>query len=277
MLKDYFYLVRLHKPIGIFLLLWPTLWALWLASFGHPDPKIVTIFILGVIIMRSAGCIINDFADRKWDGLVRRTANRPLATGKISVKNALLLFISLLLVALLLIRNLNPLVIHLAFLGVFFAVVYPFLKRYTHLPQVGLGLAFAWGIPMAFAAELNTVTFSGWILFFATGLWIIMYDTLYAMVDREEDISVGIKSSAILFARFDKLIIGILQICFLSLLIWIGKLYHLTFYYFSSLVAVSLLFFYQHLLIKKRDPVNCFKAFLNNHWVGLIIFIGIIL
>lgn len=277
MLKEYFYLMRLHKPIGIFLLLWPTLWALWLASKGHPDVLTVAIFVMGVILMRSAGCVINDFADQKFDGFVARTRDRPLVTGKLSKRQALVLFVILLSTAFLLVLCLNRITIILAIVGALLTIIYPFMKRYTYLPQVGLGLAFAWGVPMAFAAVLGKVSSEGWVLFFAAAIWPIIYDTFYAMVDRADDIKVGIKSTAILFNNYEQCISIGLQLIFLGLLILVGIIFKLTNYYFLSLALVILLFAYQQWLIKDREPEKCFSAFLNNHWVGVIIFIGILL
>lgn len=276
-LKQYLYLIRLHKPIGILLLLWPTLWALWLASDGEPDWDIVAIFIAGVILMRSAGCIVNDLADRKWDGHVERTRARPLVTGKISVKEAWIFFGILIAAAFLLVWQLNWLTITLAFFGLLFAMIYPFLKRVTHLPQVGLGIAFSWGIPMAFAAELNEVPVSGWVLFFAAMIWPMIYDTFYAMTDKTDDINVGVKSMAILFGKREQFFIGLLQMVFVLLMVWVGFFFHLGFYYFAGLLITSFLFFYQEWLIKDREPQKCFKAFLNNNWVGFVIFLGIAL
>lgn len=275
-LQPYVHLTRLNKPIGILLLLWPTLWALWLAADGVPGTIITAIFIGGVILMRSAGCIINDFADRHFDGRVKRTENRPLATGKISTRSALSLFLILSLCAFLLVLQLNRLTIHLAFIGMVLAVVYPFLKRVTHLPQLGLGLAFAWGVPMAFAAELNSVPTNTWLVFLAAAIWPVIYDTMYAMVDREDDLTIGVKSTAILFASYDKLIILLLQLLFLFLLIVIGYVFVLHAIYFVSLIGVLVLFIYQQFLIRQQND-GCFKAFLNNNWVGLIIFLGIVL
>jgi len=275
-LKQYIYLMRLHKPIGIFLLLWPTLWAVWLAAHGHPSMRVVIIFVLGVIIMRSAGCVVNDLADRHIDKHVARTRERPLTAGKIAVREAILLFFILMLMALGLVLFLNPLSIFLALVGAIFASIYPFLKRLTHLPQVGLGIAFAWGVPMAFAAQNNVVTSADWQVFLAAAVWPIMYDTLYAMVDREDDIKIGVKSTAILFEKFDRVVVGLLQI-FLIFLWWnIGALFHLSWHYFIALLGAALLFVYQQWLIRERDPAKCFQAFLNNHWVGMIIFIGIL-
>jgi 4-hydroxybenzoate polyprenyltransferase len=273
--KNYIYLMRLHKPIGIFLLLWPTLWALWLAGEGKPNIIIVCIFILGVILMRSAGCIINDFADRKFDRFVERTRDRPLASGKISSRTALVLFFVLLAAAFFLVLLLNRFTILLAFVGAILAVVYPFLKRITHLPQLGLGLAFSWGIPMAFAAIMNTVPDKSWILFIAAVIWPVIYDTMYAMVDREDDEKIGVKSTAILFGKWDRGIIATFQLIFILLLIECGFLFSLHYEYFICLGLVILLFVYQQWLIKDRNREKCFRAFLNNHWVGMLIFFGI--
>lgn len=276
-IKNYIYLMRLNKPIGIFLLLWPTLWALWLAGEGKPNLLVVSIFILGVIIMRSAGCIINDFADRKFDKYVERTRERPLATGKISTTNALVLFFVLLLFALCLVLLLNRLTLFLAVIGAVLAVVYPFLKRITHLPQIGLGLAFAWGVPMAFAALTGHVVAKSWVLFLSAALWPVIYDTLYAMVDRMDDIKIGIKSTAILWGRADKIVIALLQIAFIGCLSWTGILFDLNLPYFLSLILVTIFFIYEQWLIRDRVREKCFEAFLNNHWVGMVIFVGIIM
>ncbi len=276
-LKQYFLLMRLHKPIGIFLLLWPTLWALWLSSHGCPNMYIVMIFVLGVIVMRSAGCVINDFADRHFDKFVARTHMRPLTSGKISAREALILFFILLIIAFVLVLFLNLYTICLAFVGALIATIYPFLKRVTHLPQLGLGMAFAWGVPMAFAAQNNAVTSSGWLVFLAAAVWPIMYDTLYAMTDRQDDIKIGLKSTAILFGRYDRMMVGLLQIILILLFIKIGYLFHLRWEYFISVLGVGLLFCYQQWLIKNRDPSACFNAFLNNNWAGMLVFIGIIL
>ena len=276
-IKSYISLMRLDKPIGILLLLWPTLWALWLASAGKPSLEIIVIFILGVVLMRSAGCVINDIADRRFDGYVARTRHRPLVMGAVSTKAAMILFFSILLCAFLLVLLLNKLTILLAFIAVILAIIYPFLKRFTHLPQLGLGLAFAWSVPMAFAAVTNSVPIVSWVVFFATVLWAMIYDSLYAMVDREDDITIGIKSTAILFGKLDKWIIGFLQIIFLVLLLLIGFLYGLNKLYYLAIIGAAGLFIYQQILIRDRLPKNCFKAFLNNHWVGFIIYIGIII
>jgi len=275
-LHQYAILMRLHRPIGIYLLLWPTLWAVWIGGNGQPDLSIIIIFILGVVIMRSAGCVINDYADRHIDLHVQRTCERPITTGKVSAKEALILFIVLCLVAFSLALLLNWLTIQLSFIAVLLATIYPFMKRYTYLPQFVLGAAFSMAIPMAFAAQMNTVPLIAWYLFIAKLLWTVAYDTMYAMVDREDDLKIGVKSTAILFGQADKLIIGILQLIVLALLFFIG--WHLqlnSVYYFSLLLAAGLAI-YQQWLIKSRTRQPCFQAFLNNHWFGLVIFIGII-
>ncbi len=275
--KQYSLLMRLNKPIGIFLVLWPTLWALWLAGAGSPNRVVMLIFILGCILMRSAGCVINDIADRRLDGFVTRTQDRPLPAARISVGAACALFLVLLSCAFLLVLLLNKITILLACMGALFAVGYPFLKRVTYLPQMGLGIAFSWGVPMAFAALTGAVSPQGWLVFFTAFLWPIIYDTMYAMVDRVDDIKVGIKSTAILFGKADRLLIGFLQSVFLLLLCLVGNVFQLTVFYYLSLVGVGILFIYQQLLIKDALPENCFKAFLNNNWVGCVIFLGIVL
>lgn len=274
--KQMIYLMRLHKPIGIFLLLWPTLWALWLAGHGKPNAWIVMIFVIGVVLMRSAGCIINDFADREFDKHVERTKERPLTSGKVSVKHALILFIVLLSVAFILVLFVNAFTVKLAFVGALLAVIYPFLKRITHLPQLGLGLAFAWGVPMAFAALNNTISTEAWILFAAAVIWPVIYDTMYAMVDRVDDVVIGVKSTAILFGHYDHVIMAVLQAIFLGLMMVCGNLFHLQWPYYFSLFIVLILFGYQLYLIKSREREACFRAFLNNQWVGLVIFLGML-
>jgi len=275
MLRAYIQLMRLDKPIGILLLLWPTLWALWLASNGIPDLKILFIFIAGVVTMRTAGCIINDFADRNFDKYVQRTANRPLTTGVIAPKKALVLFFCLLTFAFILVLQLNRLTILLSLGGLFLAVLYPFTKRFLHCPQLILGFAFAWGVPMAFSALLNDIPPVAWWLFSAAVLWPIAYDTQYAMADREDDKKIGIKSSAIWFGRYDRFAIALLQGGVLILLIVVGVLKELNVICFFSLAVAFLLMLYQQYLMKDREAISCFKAFLNNHWIGLVIFLGI--
>jgi 4-hydroxybenzoate polyprenyltransferase len=276
-LRDYALLMRLNRPIGIFLLLWPALWALLIAGDGQPPPAIVLIFIVGVILMRSAGCVINDFADRKIDRHVARTRNRPLTTGRVSPGEAKLLFSLLSLAAFALVLLLNPLTILLSVVGALLALAYPFMKRVTHLPQVFLGAAFGWAVPMAFAAVTNSVPPLAWLMFTATVLWATVYDTMYAMVDRDDDIVLGVKSTAILFGDADRQIIGVLQLLLLVCLVMIGHQAGLGWYYYGSLVAAALLALYQQGLIRYREREGCFRAFLNNNWFGAVIFTGILL
>lgn len=276
-LKEYARLMRLEKPIGFFLLLWPTLWALWLAARGDPDVKLVLIFVTGVVLMRSAGCILNDFADRHVDGYVSRTFMRPLAAGTITPLEAILLAVVLLAAAFLLVLFCNPLTILLSFVGAALAALYPYLKRITHLPQLGLGVAFSWGIPMAFAATTGKISLIGWFLFLASLVWPVIYDTMYAMVDREDDLKVGIKSTAILFSAMDKLVIGLLQLLFVIMMVIVGMMFKLHLVYYVALAVVICLFIYQQWLIHHADKSNCLRAFLNNNWVGLVIFSGIFL
>ena len=274
---QYFLLMRLHRPIGIYLLLHPTLWALWLASKGQPSLDLIIVFVLGVILMRSAGCVINDFADRKVDPHVRRTKDRPIASGLVSSKEALYLFISLILLAFLLVLQLNFFTILLSIPAVCLAIIYPFMKRYTHFPQIILGAAFSWAIPMVFSAYLNEVPLLAWWLFVTALLWTVAYDTQYAMTDREDDLKIGVKSTAIFFGKFDKLIIGILQILVLISLSLIGFDQKLSLLYQMGVLGMAGFFIYQQYLIKDRNPTRCFEAFLNNHWAGLVVFIGLAL
>ncbi|OGT41749.1 MAG: 4-hydroxybenzoate polyprenyltransferase [Gammaproteobacteria bacterium RIFCSPHIGHO2_12_FULL_37_34] len=276
-LKQYALLMRLNKPIGIALLLWPTLWALWLASHGQPHVTILLIFIAGVVLMRSAGCVVNDVTDRYIDGHVQRTLKRPLVTGTVTLLEAWFIAALLGMAAFFLVLLCNPLTIQLAFIGAGLTLIYPFMKRFTHLPQLGLGVAFAWGILMAFAAETASIPFSAWMVFAAGVIWPIIYDTMYAMADKADDIKIGVKSTAILFGHRDiQMIVG-LQIIFILLLVIIGGIFHLTSIYYISLIFVGAFFIYQQRLIRHRDPKQCFRAFLNNHWVGMIIFMGIYL
>lgn len=274
---DYLALIRFDRPIGTYLLLWPTLWALWIAAEGLPDAKLLVIFIVGTFLMRSAGCAINDFADRHIDAHVKRTAHRPIATGRISSKEALVFTAVLCSLAFVLVLFTNLRTIVLSFAAVVLAACYPFMKRYTHLPQVVLGAAFSWGIPMAFAAQQNALPKELWWLYVAVVLWTVAYDTFYAMVDRDDDIQIGVKSTAILFGQYDRLITGLLQIIVIALLVEVGRAFGLAYWYFLSLIVTALLFVYQQYLIRHRDRDNCFKAFLNNHWAGGIIFCGIAL
>ena len=273
----YAQLIRLNKPIGIFLLLWPTLWALLIVGEGKPDLTIFIVFILGVIIMRSAGCAINDFADKNFDGDVERTNNRPLITGTVVPLEAILIFIVLSIIAFCLVFFLlNKLTLYFSLVAAALAASYPFTKRYHYLPQVHLGLAFAWAVPMVFVAHTNEYPpVWGWLLFVATIIWTTAYDTMYGMVDRKDDIRIGIKSTAILFGSADRIIIGILQVFVLLALISVGTQTELRYWYFCSLGLVALFFFYQQILIYSRRPGDCFDAFLNNNYVGLIVFLGI--
>ncbi|WDD98931.1 4-hydroxybenzoate octaprenyltransferase [Thalassomonas actiniarum] len=267
-------ITRLNKPIGSYLLLWPTYWALWVAAGGFPGLELLVIFSLGVFVMRSAGCVINDFADRKVDGQVARTSGRPLITGLISEKDALALFGFLLGIALALVLSLSWFTIQLSFIALALATAYPFMKRYTHLPQVVLGAAFSWGMIMAFGELEGRVPTVAWLLFAANLLWTVAYDTMYAMVDRDDDLKIGVKSTAILFGRFDKRIIGLLQVSTLALLVQVGEMLAMGWPYHLSLVICGGLFCYQQMLISGRKRELCFQAFLNNHLVGLVIFTG---
>jgi 4-hydroxybenzoate polyprenyltransferase len=275
-LRQYYYLTRLHRPIGIFLLLWPTLWALWIASEGKPSLAVLAIFVTGVVLMRSAGCVINDYADRKIDPHVARTRERPIATGKVSPREALLLFVVLCLVAFGLVLLTNAYTIYLSFGGVVLAAIYPFMKRYTHLPQVVLGMTFAWAVPMAFAAQTGSISKLAWLIYVITVVWAVIYDTMYAMVDREDDLKIGVKSTAILFGEADRVILLILQVLMFLGFLLLGKQAGLgSLYYYGVGVAVALAA-YQQFLIRQRDPKGCFAAFLNNHWLGLAVFIGLV-
>lgn len=275
-LREYALLMRLDRPIGTFLLLWPTLWALWLAGRGQPEQKMVVVFVLGVFLMRSAGCVINDIADRNLDPYVERTRQRPLAAHRIAVREALWLFIGLCLGAFALVLLTNTLTILLSLVGIVLAASYPFIKRIHYLPQVHLGAAFGWSIPMAFAALTNTIPPLAWLLFAANVVWSVVYDTMYAMVDRKDDIQIGTKSSAILFGERDKLMIARLQIVLLVLLVVVGIVAGLGWTYYLSLFAAAWFALYQQYLIRNREPAECFKAFLNNNWFGLVIFCGIL-
>lgn len=270
-------LIRFDRPIGTLLLLWPTLWALWIAADGVPDYKLLIIFSLGTFLTRSAGCIINDLADRHLDGAVSRTNTRPLVTGAVSVREAKIMFVLLMLLAFTLVLFTNPLTIALSVPAVLLASCYPFMKRYTQLPQLVLGAAFSWGIPMAFAAQQGELPPALWLLYLGNLLWTVVYDTKYAMVDREDDLKIGIKSSAVLFGRHDRLIIGILQALCLLCLYLAGRAFELGVTYNSSLVVVAALFCYHQYLIRDRNPQACFKAFLHNNWVGMVVFLGIVL
>ena len=276
-LHEYVRLTRLDRPIGIWLLLWPVLWALWIAGHGHPDERLFVIFVIGTFVMRSAGCVMNDFADRDFDPHVRRTANRPLARHSVSTAEALALFAVLGLVALALIIPLNRPTQVLALIGGVLAVTYPFLKRFFSLPQAYLGAAFGWSVPMAFAAQTGSIPLVAWVLFVSVVLWTTAYDTMYAMVDREDDLVIGIRSSAILFGRADRLVVGALQAGTLGGLTLVGWMTGLGRWYWAGLVAAALFAIYQQLLIRERDPAACFRAFLNNNLFGLVVFTGLLL
>jgi 4-hydroxybenzoate polyprenyltransferase len=269
------FLMRIDRPIGIMLLLWPTLWALWFAAEGTPTINNLVIFTLGCVLMRSAGCVINDYADRKIDGKVTRTKNRPLVNGLLSPREAILIFIILCSLAFLLVLLTNPLTIQLSLGGAFLAALYPFTKRYTHLPQLFLGLAFGWSVPMAWAAEAETLVPATGLLYTIVILWALVYDTFYAMVDREDDIRAGIKSIAILFGEADRFMTGMLQALMIFALLLIGQQFSLEMYFHAGVAIAGLLFVYQQYLIRERDPEKCFQAFLNNNWVGCAVFVGL--
>lgn len=273
----YVQLARIDKPIGTLLLLWPTLWALWLAADGLPDLWTLLVFVVGVFLMRSAGCVINDYADRNFDGHVKRTAGRPLPMGKVKPREVLALFTVLALISFALVLTMNPLTIGLSFAALLLAVCYPFMKRYIPIPQLVLGMAFSWSIPMAYAAQANALPAVAWLVFLANLLWTIAYDTQYAMVDRDDDLKLGLKSSAILFGRHDKRIIGALQLLTLLILLLVGQLSELGSSYYWSLLAAAALFVYQQRLIRERQREACFQAFLNNNYVGALIFAGVVI
>ncbi|SUB83800.1 4-hydroxybenzoate octaprenyltransferase [Pragia fontium] len=270
-------LMRINRPIGALLLLWPTLWALWLAGKETPNVYILVIFIIGVFLMRAAGCVINDFADRNFDGHVERTRSRPMPSGAVTEKESKILFLVLVTISFLLVLMLNKLTILLSVAGVILAWMYPFMKRFTHLPQVILGMAFGWSIPMAYAAVSDALPLSCWLLLLVNICWTVVYDTQYAMVDRNDDVKIGIKSTAILFGRYDKIIIGLLQLATVLLLAWIGYLNQLSGPFYWSLLLVSALFVYQQQLIAGREREKCFQAFMNNNYVGLVIFLGLLM
>ncbi len=273
----YAQLVRLDKPIGILLLLWPTLIALWIAAGGWPDPFVLFVFVMGVILMRSAGCAINDYADRDIDGKVKRTAQRPLASGKITGIETLLVFAILSILAFSLVLFMNTLTIIMSLIGVVLAASYPFMKRYHYLPQVHLGAAFGWSAPMAYAAQANEVTIITWLIFLATILWATAYDTMYAMVDYDDDIKIGVKSTAILFGNQDKIIIAAIQALLILNLLLIGHRAELSGFYYLGVSAASVFAIYQQYLIRDRKRELCFQAFLNNNYFGLVLFIGVLL
>ncbi|SUC02912.1 4-hydroxybenzoate octaprenyltransferase [Proteus penneri] len=274
--QAYSRLMRIDKPIGALLLLWPTYWALWIAAKGFPDWHILIVFTIGVFSMRAAGCVINDFADRKIDGSVERTKNRPLPSGAVTEKESKILFIVLVLLSFALVLTLNTMTIWLSVAGLALAWFYPFVKRFSNLPQLILGMAFGWSIPMGFAAVSEILPLVCWLLFLVNIVWSVIYDTQYAMVDRNDDIKIGVKSTAILFGRYDKIIIGILQLVMLALLVGIGILLNLKGIYYWSLLLVTALFIYQQKLIAERERAPCFQAFMNNNYVGFVLFAGIL-
>lgn len=275
--RDYLLLIRFNRPVGSLLLLWPTLWALFIAGNGQPSIANVIIFTLGVFVMRSAGCAINDFADRDFDAHVKRTQARPLAEGRLSTENALTLFAVLLLVSLALVLQTNGLTILMAVPAVALAAVYPYAKRHTHLAQIVLGAAFSWSIPMAFSAQTGTLPSELWLIYLTNLMWVVVYDTFYAMVDRDDDLKIGVKSTAILFAEMDKVFTGLLQCLTVVGLFMIGDKFTLGLFYYLGVVGAGGLFIYQQWLIRARDRDACFKAFLNNQWVGLMILLGLVI
>lgn len=277
-LTEYARLVRLDRPIGIYLLLWPTLWALWIAAEGIPDARVLAVFVAGVVLMRSAGCAINDYADRDIDPHVERTSARPIARGAVSPREALGVFAALALTAFVLVLTLNRLTVMLSVAGVVLAATYPFMKRFHYLPQVHLGAAFGWAVPMAFAAQTGEFPPPvAWLLFVATVLWATAYDTMYAMADRDDDLKIGVKSTAILFGDLDRVVVGSLQVALLAVLAVAGVLAGLGPAYYLALGAGAMLMIYQQRLIAGREPRACFRAFLNNHYFGMVVFAGIAL
>jgi 4-hydroxybenzoate polyprenyltransferase len=275
--RDLIEVARLHRPIGIWLLLWPVLWALWIAGGAHPTPKVLVIFVLGTVVMRSAGCVVNDLADRDFDPFVKRTRDRPIASRRLAPHEALVWFFILIAIALALVLQLDEKTIRMSVIGAALAVSYPFLKRFFPLPQFYLGVAFSWGVPMVFMAEFGVIPRVAWIIFLAGIIWAAIYDTMYAMVDREDDLKIGVKSSAIVFGDMDKLIIGGLQLLMLFALYLAGTNMEYGYWYNLGLVGAAVFFAWQQWLIRDRKPAECFKGFLNNHYVGLSIFIGILL
>lgn len=273
----YMRLTRMNKPVGWLLLLWPTLWAVWISGHGSPEIAIVSIFIVGVIIMRAAGCIVNDYLDRDLDGHVSRTRNRPLVTGEVKTYEAVLLFSVLIVVALFLVLALGRLAVLFALLGFFLVITYPLFKRFTHLPQLYLGVVFSWGIPMAFIAQQGKVPSIAWMLFLANFLWVVAYDTMYAMSDRPDDERIGIKSTAILVGKYDLIFNITCQAASLGVLVLIGKLLLLDWWFYAGLFLAGLTAVYQCYLCKSRDRELCLKAFLNNTWFGGVIFFGLVM
>ncbi len=276
-LHQYWLLGRFDKPIGILILLWPALWALWIASDGKPDSMVLIIICSGVVLMRAAGCVINDYADRNIDPHVERTKQRPIAVGTVSPKEALILFVVLCLIAFILVLQLNLMTIMLSFVAAFLAGSYPFMKRYTHLPQAYLGIAFGFAVPMAFSAQTNTIPFVAWIMYLAVMLWALVYDTMYAMVDKDDDLKIGVKSTAILFGDKDREIMAVLQLIIIALLVWVGQIQQLGMFYYAGVAIAAGLSVYQQKLIFHREKSLCFKAFLNSNYFGLSVFLGLLL
>lgn len=276
-LQNYVQLMRLDKPIGIWLLLWPTLWALWLAGQGRPDPGVFVVFIFGVVIMRSAGCVLNDFADRNIDPYVERTRTRPIASGKVAPMEALTLFVALALIAVGLAAMLNRPAQILAVVGAGLTVVYPFIKRLVSIPQFVLGAAFGWAVPMVFAAQTGETAQLAWLVFGTALIWAVIYDTFYAMADREDDRKIGVKSTAILFGDADLFVVGGLQALMLAALILIGNMAELGFFYYASVFVAAILMAWHQWVARDRQPGSCFKVFLHNHYIGMTVFVGIVL
>ena len=273
--KQYWVLSRFDKPIGILILLWPALWALWVASSGKPDYYVLLVICLGVVLMRAAGCVINDYADREFDPHVERTKQRPIAAGKVTPKEALWLFVILCLIAFSLVLTLNYYTIALSFVAAFLAGSYPFMKRYTHLPQAYLGIAFGWAVPMSFSAQVNQIPTVAWVMYLAVVLWALVYDTMYAMVDKDDDLKIGVKSTAILFGVYDRQIMAVLQVIIIGLLVVVGLMQALTWPYYAGVLVATGLCIYQQKLIFHREKALCFKAFLNSNYFGMAVFIGL--
>jgi 4-hydroxybenzoate polyprenyltransferase len=276
--SEYTRLMRLDRPVGTWLLLWPALWALWIAGAGRPNPQVLIVFVLGVFVMRAAGCVINDYADRNIDPHIRRTRDRPLAARRVSPLEALVLFTVLILIALFLVTRLDPLTIKLACVGAALTVSYPFLKRFFPMPQLYLGISFGgWSVLMGFAAQTGVLPRVAWVLYIAAVIWAAVYDTIYAMVDREDDLKIGVKSSAILFADMDKFLIGVMQAMMLYALVLVGRNMQFGNWYYAGVAGAGVLFLWHQWLIRKREPAGCLRAFLNNQYVGLVVFVGILL